>query len=114
MAETEQTKESGVDRWADLADGDESYLDWRSASPHVPASFYPLNPGDENCLGHTERLVAANPELRQAMGYAKGNDGTWGAHTWAVSPKGEIVDPYFEWRFPNTQYEYREAEQGKS
>lgn len=31
----------------------------------------------------------------------------WGHHAWCVTADGVVVDPYFEWMFPNQAIEYQ-------
>lgn len=86
----------------------EAALGWRSENPRVP-SAYRIDP-EFNCLTNTENLLALDPSLRYQEGWARLGDGDeWGAHAWAVTPDGEIVDPYAEWHQWLPELKYRPA-----
>lgn len=54
------------------------------------------------CLTNSERLEKANPKLRLVVGRTRIiGERKWGDHAWCVTPKGDIIDPYFIWRFPS-------------
>ena len=77
--------------------------------PEVPKGFE-MNPEEENCYGHSERLNDANPNLRFNQGWTRLHpEAEWGWHQWNETPEGRIVDPYAEIEWPNYQLEYRPA-----
>ena len=55
---------------------------------------------DFGCQTNAERLVKANPRLKFQVGRTRIiGDKKWGDHAWCINPKGEIIDPYFMWKF---------------
>jgi hypothetical protein len=82
---------------------------WRSKNRHVPKQ-YRLDL-EFNCFTNSENLAKLNPKLTYVEGEArlKGDKSknAWGEHAWCVTKKGAVVDPYFEWKFPNQTIEYR-------
>ena len=87
---------------------------FKSKNKHVPSNF---RIDDEfGCLTHAEQLARLNPKLEYVEGWVKAPGEKWGenAHAWCQTKSGEIVDPYFEWRFGDRQkqIEYRAAKPG--
>lgn len=83
---------------------------FRSGNRHVPKA-YRIDP-EFNCLTNAENLAAMAKSLVYVEGWCKmRGDKKWGAHAWCQTRKGEIVDPYFEWRFGDRYplLEYRAA-----
>jgi hypothetical protein len=85
---------------------------WRSANPLVPSSF--RIDAEYNCFTNAENLAQlSRGQLRYTEGKARlvlGADRSWGDHAWTTHTEtGEVVDPYFEWRFPGRKIEYRPA-----
>lgn len=82
---------------------------WRSKNPLVP-NTYRLNL-EYVCFTNAERL-ARKAKLRVVIGLCrmKGDqsNNAWGEHCWCISSKGEIVDVYFEWKFPGMTLEYKQ------
>jgi hypothetical protein len=81
---------------------------FRSKNPHVPKE-YRLDLAF-NCFTNAKNLAKMNPKLIYREGYCreKGKKGEWGNHAWCETAQGEIVDPYFEWKFPGEKLIYRE------
>jgi hypothetical protein len=75
----------------------------------IPKS-YAIDDEECNCLGNAERLADENPKLRFTVGYAKLPGKRWGEHAWCVTPRGQIIDPYFQKLFPKSwrTIEYKE------
>lgn len=82
--------------------------EFRSKNPHVPAS-YRLDL-EFVCFTNAENLARSNPELEYVEGRARlvsgKRKGDWGHHAWCETKNGEVVDPYFEWKFPGRKIEY--------
>jgi hypothetical protein len=100
-------------RWVeDQARFDETgeATEWRSANPLVPAGYL-LDLGF-NCLTNAENLALLSPGLHYVEGQARlrSGDTSWGDHAWCETAKGEVVDPYFEWKFPDQHIVYRAGE----
>jgi hypothetical protein len=80
-----------------------------SVSPHVPDSFA-IDP-EFACLTHAEQLADLNPALIYREGWTRLHDSdAWGCHAWCETATGEIVDPYFEWRWPGAAVQYLVAD----
>lgn len=81
-----------------------------SKNSNVPKS-YRLDL-DFVCFTNAENLANVNLKLRYVEGEAriKGDKSrrAWGHHAWCVTSNGTIVDPYFEWKFPNKIIEYHQ------
>lgn len=86
---------------------------YAGSSPHVPDEFR-LDPYEHNCLGHADQLAELNPALTYVEGWARKSNrfAEWGAHAWCETADGEVVDPYFEWKFPGESITYHRAEPG--
>jgi hypothetical protein len=86
--------------------------DWRSENPLVPAA-YRLDL-EFVCFTNAENLAALAPHLSYVEGLARLLDdessNAWGEHAWCQTEAGEVVDPYFEWKFPGQGIEYRALE----
>lgn len=53
------------------------------------------------CLTHAEKL-AKNKKLTFTVGRTRlGKKDKWGDHAWCITKRGSIIDPYFQWRFPD-------------
>ena len=53
------------------------------------------------CLTHAEKLCQ-NKKLTFTVGRTRlGKKDKWGEHAWCITKRGSIIDPYFQWRFPN-------------
>ncbi len=84
---------------------------WQSTNPLVPSS-YRLD------LEYVCFTNAWNLHLLTGYNYVEGkcrlkgdkSKDAWGNHAWCVAPSGQVVDPYFEWKFPGQQLEYKEEE----
>lgn len=90
-------------------DEDEEYermLAWRSQNPRVHSDFR-LDP-ESHCLGNTEALCDLDPTLTYQEGQVRDESSPtgWSDHAWATTPEGEIVDPYFEYRWPGKEWHY--------
>jgi len=104
-----QLNESGLD------EHDDEFFDivscWRSTDTRVP-TYFSIDP-EFNCLSNTENLILLSPELRYQEGWTRtSQDDKWGAHAWAETTNGEIVDPYFQWAFPGSEIQYLRAGPG--
>ena len=81
---------------------------WRSKNPHVPKS-YRLDL-EFVCFTNAENLSRLNRKLRYVEGLCRKrgdrSKNAWGEHAWCETA-GEVVDPYFEWKFPGEDLEYR-------
>jgi len=81
---------------------------WTSKNPHVPA-IYRLDL-EFVCFTNAQNLADMNTRLTYVEGLCrlKGDcsKDAWGEHAWCVTPNGEVVDPYFEWKFPGESLEY--------
>ena len=53
------------------------------------------------CQTCAEQLEASNPNLTFQIGRTRIGKDKWGDHAWCTNPYGDIIDPYFQWRFPN-------------
>lgn len=77
----------------------------KAASKKVQAKWIPksFRIDDEfGCLTHAERLAKSNIKLTFQVGKTRiVGSKKWGDHAWCISPKGNIIDPYFQWLFPN-------------
>lgn len=82
---------------------------WRSKNPLVPAN-YRLNL-EFVCFTNAEKLARIT-KLRCVTGLCRQKGDTsetaWGEHCWCITKTGEIVDPYFEWKFPGATLEYKQ------
>lgn len=76
----------------------------KAASLKLQRKWTPKNfciDGEFGCLTHAEKL-AKNKKLTFTVGKTRlGKKDKWGYHAWCVTMRGSIIDPYFQWRFPN-------------
>lgn len=66
------------------------------------------------CLTNSENLAKAVPQLRLVQGYTRfPGERQFGEHQWCETPQGEIVDPYFQHKFPDrwATIEYRPSDE---
>jgi len=89
---------------------------WQSKNPHVPKS-YRLDL-EYNCYTNNENAAKLNPNLIVVYGWCRLKGDTskdaWGNHCWCKTKTGEIVDPYFEWKFPGQKLIYSESKKRPS
>jgi len=76
----------------------------KAASLNIQKRWIPKNfciDDEFGCLTNAENLIRANHHLGFQVGRTRIlGDKKWGDHAWCVTPKGDIIDPYFQWRFP--------------
>ena len=60
------------------------------------------------CLTHAEKLERVKG-LEFQVGRTRFPKDKWGDHAWCVTTRGSIIDPYFQWLFPDKwdQIEYQ-------
>ena len=76
----------------------------KAASKKLQSKWIPkdFHVDDEfGCLTNAERLEETIKGLRFQTGWTRFPGDKWGCHAWCVTSKGSIIDPYFQWRFPN-------------
>jgi hypothetical protein len=57
--------------------------------------------GANRCISNAENLIKQNKRLRLVEGKTRLNKrDKWGDHFWCITPRGNIIDPYFMFRFP--------------
>lgn len=80
---------------------------WTSANPLVPET-YRLDL-DFVCFTNAENLAdLTGYEYVEGRARLVGGESetAWGDHAWCVTADGVVVDPYFEWKFPEKVIEY--------
>jgi hypothetical protein len=77
----------------------------KAASKKIQRKWTPKNfriDDEFGCLTHAEKLEEMVDGLKFKVGRTKFPESNkWGDHAWCVTSKGSIIDPYFQWRFPN-------------
>jgi len=72
----------------------------RTQKKWIPKNF--LIDEEFGCLTHAERLESEVTRLTFQVGRTRFPGDKWGDHAWCVTPSGSIIDPFFQWMFPDT------------
>ncbi len=74
----------------------------KAASYKTQQKWIPVNyhiDDEFNCLTNAENLSEMTG-LQLKVGRTRSPGEKWGDHMWCCTPRGAIIDPYYQWLFP--------------